>query len=73
MSFDTLKINLPLAMESVPLNTIQKWEHHMHRWMEAYGEGLDTCDAQAKVKAFSSMRYKSHQHIPELVAAALDA
>ena len=72
-NFDTLKTNLPHAMESVPLDTIRKWEHRMHRWMEAYWEGLDTHSAQAKVKAFSLTKYKSHRHIPESVAAALDA
>ena len=26
-TFDTLKENLPKALESVPLSTIQKWQH----------------------------------------------
>ena len=73
MSFDTLKANMPIAMESVPLGTIRKWEHRMHRWMNAYREGLSTLDAQVKVKKFSSTKYKSHRRIPESVAAAFDA
>jgi hypothetical protein len=73
MTFDMLKQNMPKALESVLLDTIWKWEHRMHRWMEAYREGLGTHETQMKVKAFSSTKYKSHHHIPESVAAAMDA
>ena len=73
MSFDTLKENMPVALKSVPLDTIRKWEHRMHRWMNAYREGLDTCQAQLKVKTFSSTKYKSHRRVPETVAATFDA
>ncbi|KAF8240661.1 hypothetical protein L208DRAFT_1231527 [Tricholoma matsutake] len=52
-SFDTLKANMPIALASVELATIQRWEHRMHRWMHAYHEGLGTQEAQAKVKTFS--------------------
>jgi len=72
MTFDTLKANMPIAMESVPLSTIRKWEHHMHHWMDTYGEGLGTKEAQVKVKKFSSTKYKSHRRIPDSVAAILD-
>ena len=37
----------------------------MHRWIDAYGEGLGTKDAQVKVKKFSSTKYKAHRRIPE--------
>ena len=40
-------------------------EHRMHRWIDAYGEGLGTKDAQVKVKKFSSTKYKAHRRIPE--------
>ena len=73
MTFDTLKQNMPKALESVLLDTIRKWEHRMHQWMAAYREGLGTREAQMKVKAFSSTKYKSHRRIPESVAAAMDA
>jgi hypothetical protein len=59
-TFDTLRENMPKAMESVKLEVIRRWEHHMYRWMEAYRSGLGTADAQACVKEFSSTKYKSH-------------
>jgi len=65
MTFETLKENMPQALASVELATIRQWEHQMHRWMDAYCEGLGTRDANAKVKAFSSTKYKSHRRIPE--------
>ena len=46
MTFDMLKENMPIAMESVLLSTIQKWEHRMHQWMDAYREDLGTQEAQ---------------------------
>ena len=73
MSFDTLKANMPVALKSVSLDTIRRWEHRMHRWMDAYREGLDTREAQFQVKAFSSTKYKSHRRVPESVAATFDA
>jgi hypothetical protein len=45
-SFETLKINMPLAMWSVHISTIRKWEHHIHRWMEAYRDELSVTEAQ---------------------------
>jgi hypothetical protein len=71
-TFATLKENLPLALDSVQLNTIRLWEHRMHRWMEAYRSGLETNDAQMQVKKFSSTKYKSHRRIPETVAQLFD-
>jgi hypothetical protein len=72
MTFDTLKRNMSNALASVHLSTIRRWEHRMHRWMDAYRDGLGTQDAQAKVKAFSSKIYKSHRRVPETVAQILD-
>ena len=71
-TFDTLKENMPKAMESVKLEVIRRWEHRMYRWMEAHRSGLGTADAQAHVKEFSLTKYKSHRCIPEAVAHAFD-
>ena len=38
-TFDTLKENMLKALESVSVQTIQCWEHHMFQWMEAYHTG----------------------------------
>lgn len=51
-TFDTLKENMPLALASVQLQTIRKWELRTHRWIEAYRSGLSTKDAQLRVKQF---------------------
>ena len=40
-TFETLKANLLLAMDSVKLTTIRLWEHRMVHWMAAYSSGLD--------------------------------
>jgi len=71
-TFDTLKENLPKALHSVHIHTIQRWEHRMFRWIEAYRSGLGTREAQAQVRKFSSTKYKSHRRIPEGVASAFD-
>jgi len=71
-SYDGLKANLPDALASVDISTIQKWEHRMIRWMHAYRGGKDAKEAQVEVKKFSSRRFASHRRIPEGVAAALD-
>jgi hypothetical protein len=71
-TYDTLKENMPKAMESMGLEVIHHWEHCMYRWMEVYRLGLGTADAQARVKEFSSTKYKSHRRIPEAVARAFD-
>ena len=60
-NFETLKANLPLAMDSVKLTTIRLWEHRMVRWMAAYSSGLDARNAQKQVKDFSSRKYTSHR------------
>jgi hypothetical protein len=71
-TFDTLKSNMPIAMSSVPLATIRRWELRTRRWMDAYQNGLGTRDAQKEVKNFSSKAYKSHRRIPESLAAIFD-
>ena len=40
--------------------------------LEAYRDGLQTQDAQFRVRQFSSAKYKSHRHIPERIAQAFD-
>lgn len=71
-TFDTLKENMPIALASVSLNTIRRWEHRVQRWMEAYRSGLSTKDAQMRVKQFSSTKYKSHRRVPEMLARTFD-
>ena len=73
MTFETLKANVLLALASVELTMIRRWEHRMHRWMDAYCKGLGTQEAQAKVKVFSSKKHKSHRHVPETLVQLLDA
>ena len=51
-----LKLNMPKALASVPVELICKWEHRARRLIDAYAEGLDACSAQLKVKA---QKYKS--------------
>ena len=40
--------------------------------MEAYRTGLGARDTQFQVQAFSSRKYKLHQHITESVANAVE-
>lgn len=53
-------------------STIWKWKHQLYQWMDAYRSGLGTTDAQKQVQKFTLTRYKSHRHILELVARAMD-
>ncbi|KZP08799.1 hypothetical protein FIBSPDRAFT_914189 [Athelia psychrophila] len=62
--FVTLKDNMPKALKSVELKTIQLWEHQMYRWMEAYQEGLGTSVAQQQVCKYSSTTYRLHRRTP---------
>ena len=71
-TFDTLKENMPKALKSVQLQTIWQWEHQMFQWMDACRAGVGTTDAQKQVKKFSSTKYKSHWHVPEMVACTFD-
>ena len=41
-SYAGLQKNLPDALASVDLKTIQKWEHRMIWWIDAYREGKGT-------------------------------
>ncbi|KAK0500887.1 hypothetical protein EDD18DRAFT_1066979 [Armillaria luteobubalina] len=52
--------------------TIQKWEHCIVQWVEAYCSGLEAKAAQIEVKKFSSHRFTSHCHAPETVACSFD-
>jgi len=72
-TFTTLKENLPKAMASIQLSTIQKWEHHMICWMEAYRSGLGAKDAQMKVKEFSLKHHTSYRRIPEALVHQFDS
>ncbi|KAK0209657.1 hypothetical protein IW262DRAFT_1281308, partial [Armillaria fumosa] len=61
------KDNMPKALKSVDISTIQKWKHHMVQWMATYCSGLEAKAAQIEVKKFSS-----HHHVPETVACSFD-
>lgn len=65
-TFEGLKANMEVALASVPVTLIRKWENRTKRWMEAYRKGMGTRDAQMEVKKFSSVQYKSHRRAPEL-------
>jgi hypothetical protein len=71
-TFNTLKENMPKALESVPLTSIHQWEHQMYCWMEAYRSGLGTSAAQLQVKRFGSAKYKLHRRVPKTVGRAFD-
>lgn len=43
--YDTLKENIPKAMEFIKLEVIHHWEHHMYWWMDAYRSELSTTKA----------------------------
>jgi hypothetical protein len=62
-TFETLKANMPLAMDSVKLSTVRKWELRTIRWRDAYRSGLTAKDAQNWVKKFGSRTYKSHRRV----------
>ena len=61
-----------MALASVDILTIRKWEHRMIWWMEAYWSGLSAREAQFQVKKFSSCKYTSHRRIPESLAQQFD-
>ena len=71
-TFKTLQANLPKAMASVPITTIQKWENQTWQWIDAYRGGLDAKDAQMQVKAFSSRVYSSHRRTSECIGQQFD-
>lgn len=71
-TFATLQSNLPLALASVSVELIPKWEHQSLRWMEAYQSGLLLKDAQEQVQAFNLRKYKLHRRILETLARTLD-
>ena len=54
-TFNTLKENLPKALESVPLSTIRKWEHCVFQWMVAYRSGMGTEDTQNMIEHCDSI------------------
>ncbi|KAJ2927777.1 hypothetical protein H1R20_g9323, partial [Candolleomyces eurysporus] len=65
-TFEGLKKNMPNALAFVPVTLIQKWENRTKRWMDAYRKGLGAHEAQQEVKRFSSTKFTSHRHAPEL-------
>ena len=71
-TFDTLKENMPKALESVQLPTIQTWEHRVFQWMDVYRVCMGTSEAQKVVKENSSKIYKSHHCTFETDACTFD-
>ena len=59
-------------MEAVAIETIRKWKLRIYRWIDAYRDGLSSCDAQFKVKQFSLKKYALHRRIPESLARQFD-
>ena len=60
-TYSGLQKHILEAMASVDLLTIQKWEHWMIRWMDAYRDGKGTKEAQIQVKKFGSHKQSSHR------------
>ena len=71
-TFKCLQDNVPKAMASVLLTTIQKWEQRTIWWCEAYRSGKGAKEAQIAVKKFSSKQFKSHRRVTEAYATAFD-
>jgi len=44
-TFDTFEGEHAESLEVVKLQTIQRWEHRMYQWMDAYRAGMGTTDA----------------------------
>ena len=59
-TFAGLRKNVPLALDSVSVDTIRRNARSCFRWMDAYRKGLSTPLAQYAVK-----KYSSHRRIPE--------
>jgi len=48
-TFTTLQENVPKALESVSVETIQKWEHLMWRLVDVYDSAMGACDVRLHV------------------------
>ncbi|TFL03928.1 hypothetical protein BDV98DRAFT_503387, partial [Pterulicium gracile] len=48
-TFDGLKASMDIALTSVPVSLIRKWERRVLWWMDTYTEGLGGKDAQVQV------------------------
>jgi len=71
-TFNTLHQNMPLALASVSVELIRKWEHRLWRYVDIYAGGADGKEAAVKVKELSSRRYASHRCPSERVGQVLD-
>ena len=58
---------VPLALDSVSLYSICKFERKSARYMDCYRKGLDMKQAEYAVK-----RYKSHRKIPDSILTEID-
>jgi len=55
-----LKENVPIALDSIPIERIRKYARLSYRWMDAYRKGLTGRMAEYAVK-----QQKSHRSISE--------
>ena len=64
-SFEDLKTNLPLQLESVPIAFIRRAARHCFRFLSGYRRGF-----HGPILDFIMKKYKSHRAIPLHVANA---
>ena len=62
-----LEKTVPLALDSVSLNSIRKFERKSARYMDCYRKGLNMKQAEYAVK-----KYKSHRKIPDSILTEID-
>ncbi|KAI3648086.1 hypothetical protein MP228_005940 [Amoeboaphelidium protococcarum] len=67
-SFAALKEKVPLSLDRIPLDTIQKYFMRCLRYCDAYRLGL-----HGKLAEFAVKRYSSHRRIPDYVLQDLEA
>ena len=64
-SFEDLKLNLPLQLESVPIDFIRRASRHCYRFMSGYRRGFEGPKLDYGVK-----QYKSRRAIPMCISNA---
>jgi hypothetical protein len=63
-TFESLKVVVPAALASVPVEMMRRWEQRQIRWMNAYRKGLDCTAADADVRKLSiraQKKFTSHR------------
>ena len=64
-SFEDLKLNLPLQLESVPIAFIRRASRHCYRFMSGYRRGFE-----GPILDYCVKQYKSHRAIPMCISNA---